>query len=68
VQAATVTEHVRVTDVIGIKVHKVDTIIQKLYQLLQDGNILFVQAEYFPAVAKNVKDAKDALALCLAAT
>jgi hypothetical protein len=64
----TATEHVHATDVIDIKELKADTITQKLSQLLRDGNILFVQVEYFPAVAKNVRDAKDVLAMCLAAT
>jgi hypothetical protein len=64
----TATAHVHATGVIDIKELKADTITQKLSQLLRGGNILFVQAEYFPAVAKNALVAKDVLAMCLAAT
>ena len=57
-QAETGMEHVRVTDVIDTKAHKVAT--TPLGQLVQrqDVSILFALAEYFHVVVLNVKAVK----------
>ena len=53
------TVRVHVTDVKTGMVLVVDTIIQKLFQLLLDVNIKFVLVEFTDVVQENVMDVKD---------
>ena len=55
------TVHVHVTDVKTGMVLVVDTIIQKLSQLLLDVNIKFVLVEFTDVVLESVQDVADVL-------
>ena len=55
------TVHVHVTDVKTGMVLVVDTIIQKLFQLLLDVNIKFVLVEFTDVVLESVQDVADVL-------
>ena len=55
------TVHVHVTDVRTGMVLVVDTIIQKLFQLLLDVNIKFVLVEFTDVVLESVQDVADVL-------
>ena len=55
------TVHVHATDVRTGMVLVVDTIIQKLFQLLLDVNIKFVLVEFTDVVLESVQDVADVL-------
>ena len=55
------TVRVHVTDVKTGMVLVVDTIIQKLFQLLLDVNIKFVRVEFTDVVLESVQDVADVL-------
>ena len=61
VLGVTDTVHVHVTDVKTGMVLVVDTIIQKLFQLLLDVNIKFVLVEFTDVVLESVQDVADVL-------